>query len=297
MRYTQKDIRERLGFTRDTLRLYEQRGIISPEIDPANGYRYYDDWQVNLLWDAKFYQGMGFSLSEVQEILQHDSLLDLCGRMAARVDDLAEEVRLKRLVLGETEHRLTCIREVDELMGSYRLVQHEGCYFVPKRRDHDFEGALTPAIDFSNRYASLMAPYFWFPSLGEDHYFWGYAMRSSAYDTLGVELGEGRVERFEATSALVTCVDAGERWGFGLSLFGGACRRGARPRPAACGYGAWGSGGSRSRGRELSPLPARVSAGCGRGWAGRSAAKLARRMLRRSPFYPRGLKVVSKIWC
>ena len=221
VRYMQKDIRERLGFTRDTLRLYEQRGIISPEIDPANGYRYYDDWQVNLLWDAKFYQGMGFSLAEVQDILQRDSLAGLRGRMAGRVDDLAREVRLKQLVLAETEHRLTYIREVDELLGSYRLVQHEGCYFVPKRRDHDFEGALTPAIDFSNRFASLMAPYFWFPSLGEDHYFWGYAMRSSTYDALGVELGEGRVERLEATKALVTCVDAGERWGFGLSLFEG----------------------------------------------------------------------------
>lgn len=49
MRCTQKDIRERLGFTRDQLRLYERRGIIQPEIDPANDYRYYDDWQVDLL--------------------------------------------------------------------------------------------------------------------------------------------------------------------------------------------------------------------------------------------------------
>lgn len=69
MRYTQKDIRQKLGFTRDALRLYEKRGIIQPEIDPGNGYRYYDDWQMNLLWDCKYYQAMGFSLAEVQELL------------------------------------------------------------------------------------------------------------------------------------------------------------------------------------------------------------------------------------
>lgn len=63
MRYTQKDIRQKLGFTRDALRLYEKRGIIQPEIDPGNGYRYYDDWQMNLLWDCKYYQAMGFSLA------------------------------------------------------------------------------------------------------------------------------------------------------------------------------------------------------------------------------------------
>lgn len=82
MRYTQKDIRERLGFSRDTLRFYEQRGIIKPEVDSKNGYRYYDDWQVNLLWDAKYYQGMGFSLAEVQEILQRETLGGLRERMA-----------------------------------------------------------------------------------------------------------------------------------------------------------------------------------------------------------------------
>lgn len=221
MRYTQKDIRERLGFTRDTLRFYEQRGIIEPEVDPANGYRYYDDWQVNLLWDAKYYQGMGFSLAEVQQILQRESLAGLRGRMEQRVDDLAREVRLKQLVLAETEHQLGNMREVDELLGAYRLASYEGRLFVPKRHDHEFEAARTPAAEFSDRYASLMSPYFWFPNLASDHYFWGYAMRESTYEALEEEVGAGQVERLEASTALVTCVDAGERWGFGLSLFDG----------------------------------------------------------------------------
>lgn len=82
MRCTQKDIREKLGITRDTLRFYEQKGIIEPEIDPTNGYRYYDDWQVNLLWDCKHYQAMGFSLAEVLEILKTDS----AGQLRERIE-------------------------------------------------------------------------------------------------------------------------------------------------------------------------------------------------------------------
>lgn len=219
MRYTQKDIRERLGFTRDTLRFYEQRGIISPEVDPANGYRYYDDWQVNLLWDAKYYQGMGFSLAEVQEILERDTLDGLRSRVAGRVEDLEQEIRLKRLLLAETEHQLGFMRQIESMRDTCEVVRHEGCLFIPKRRDHAFEGKATPAIDFSNRYTSLMAPYFWFPDVSEDHYFWGYAMRSSTLAALGDDPGEGCVKRFEATDALMTCFDAGERGSFALPLF------------------------------------------------------------------------------
>ena len=49
MRYTQKDVCRAFDIKRDTLRHYERLGIIEPEVDPSNGYRYYDDWQINLL--------------------------------------------------------------------------------------------------------------------------------------------------------------------------------------------------------------------------------------------------------
>ena len=99
MRYTQKDMRERLGISRDTLRLYERRGIIQPEVDPSNGYRYYDSWQVNLIWDCKLYQGMGFSLAEIGEILHEDDLDALRGRVRDRRDALARELRRLELEL------------------------------------------------------------------------------------------------------------------------------------------------------------------------------------------------------
>lgn len=221
MRYTQKDIRERLGFSRDTLRFYEQRGIIKPEVDPKNGYRYYDDWQVNLLWDAKYYQGMGFSLAEVQEILQRETLGGLRERMAGRTEELERELRIKRLVLRETEHQLDNMRQIEGSLGTYRVVEYEGCLFVPKRRDHSFDTKVTPATEFGNRNAGLMAPYFWFPDISEPHYHWGYAMRASTYEALGEHVGTGHYEQFAGGPALMTYLDAGERGSFSRPLFQG----------------------------------------------------------------------------
>lgn len=134
MRYTQKDIRARLGFTRDQLRLYEKRGLIQPEIDPANGYRYYDDWQVDLLWDCRYYQAMGFSLAEIAEITRADDLEELEERIDLRVSALERELRFQELVLEESRRNLDMLRESKSLLGGFRLGRHEGCVFVPLRR-------------------------------------------------------------------------------------------------------------------------------------------------------------------
>ena len=114
MRYTQKDIRQKLGFTRDALRLYEKRGIIQPEIDPGNGYRYYDDWQMNLLWDCKYYQAMGFSLAEVQELLTARTPGDIESQLARREEEMRHDLRRRELALSEHS------RFMEELRSSER---------------------------------------------------------------------------------------------------------------------------------------------------------------------------------
>lgn len=234
MRYTQKDMRELLGFSRDTLRLYERRGIIHPQIDPHNGYRYYDDWQVNLLWDCRYYQGMGFSLAQIEQILQHDSLEGLETRLDTRCDQLKQDLRYQRLVLDECERNLSLMREVSKLMGTYQLQTTEECVFVPKRREHELcSEPNSPAVAFSNRHAGLMAPYFLFPEAGVDTYYWGFAMRASVYKKLGENVDDSAIMLLKSRKALMTCIDAGERWSFGQHLFEDLCaeaqRRGLQP--------------------------------------------------------------------
>lgn len=95
MRYTQKDICKAFDVTRDTLRHYERLGILVPEVDPTNCYRYYDDWQISLLWECKRYQAMGFSLSEISQILHADLLERFGGRIERCVEELEHELVLR----------------------------------------------------------------------------------------------------------------------------------------------------------------------------------------------------------
>lgn len=164
---------------------------------------------------------MGFSLAEVQEILQRETLGGLRERMAGRTEERERELRIKRLVLRETEHQLDNMRQIEGSLGTYRVVEYEGCLFVPKRRDHSFDTKVTPATEFGNRNAGLMAPYFWFPDISEPHYHWGYAMRASTYEALGEHVGTGHYEQFAGGPALMTYLDAGERGSFSRPLFQG----------------------------------------------------------------------------
>lgn len=250
MRCTQKEIREKLGITRDTLRFYEQKGIIQPEIDPANGYRYYDDWQVNLLWDCKFYQSMGFSLTEIQQILASDGLPTIQQRMKRRADEVERELERKKLELALMRQHVEDMERAPHELGRIELSHFDGCVYVPVRENHGFRQNVDPgAVAFMNANMSIAQPLFWFPRHDRDHYYWGYAMSKVMHEALtGPQMPKGSpvdggspdgLTIIDAAPALETWLDAGDRWSFGLDLFDGlvaeAHSRGLEPRGEICG--------------------------------------------------------------
>ena len=138
MRYTQKDIRQKLGFTRDALRLYEKRGIIQPEIDPGNGYRYYDDWQMNLLWDCKYYQAMGFSLAEVQELLTARTPGDIESQLARREEEMRHDLRRRELALSEHSRFMEELRSSESDLGVVEERDFAGLHLRRRARGASF---------------------------------------------------------------------------------------------------------------------------------------------------------------
>lgn len=240
MRYTQKDICKAFDITRETLRHYERLGILSPEIDPINGYRYYDDWQINLLWECKRYQAMGFSLGEVGQILHADSLAEFGSRIERRVDEQERELEYQRLCLEWARDYRRLLRNVGDLMGSYRVVNVPRLRYVARREAHDLllDEGRSEAGSFVNAHQAICSPFALFPSRDEGRYYWGFAMRADWYDLLGGP-HEGSLE-LPGGRALVTCVDAGERGRFGIELFSGLMEQaealGERPAGPLYGY-------------------------------------------------------------
>lgn len=57
------------GVTVRTLQHYDRIGLLTPEKDPANGYRLYDDRAVDRLQEILLFRGLGMPLQEIRGIL------------------------------------------------------------------------------------------------------------------------------------------------------------------------------------------------------------------------------------
>ena len=57
------------GITVRTLHHWEQKGLITPEHDPVNGYRYYHDRDVEKVTAILGYRAIGMSLDTVRTIM------------------------------------------------------------------------------------------------------------------------------------------------------------------------------------------------------------------------------------
>lgn len=229
MRYTQKDICRAFDIKRDTLRHYERLGIIQPQIDAGNGYRYCDDWQINLLWECKRYQAMGFSLAQVRDILHRDTLADVEQSVDERLNNMEWELAYQTMALESMRTYRAMLSGAADRLGRYRLRTFPQVRFVARREVHDLllDERSTEAGSFVNRnQAVCLPPMAYFPSAREERYYWGFAMAADRYEKLGGP-ADGYVE-LPASRVLTTCVDAGERWGFGQALFEGLLNEAAR---------------------------------------------------------------------
>ncbi len=234
MRYTQKDIYQAFGIKRETLRHYERLGIITPEIAP-NGYRFYDDWQINLLWDAKRYQAMGFTLAQIRDILHRDGLSDVQELVVARKEEMERELAYRNMALEEMRLFQQRLAEIEMRIDTYDVIELPEARFIPRREVHDllFDERLDESTRFAiENQAVCMPPCAFLPDAYGKTYYWGFAMRTDRYERLGGP--ESGFVTLPAGRALVTCVDAGERWSFGQTLFTNlleeANRRDERPR-------------------------------------------------------------------
>lgn len=103
------DVARQAGVSVDTLRFYEQRGLISAQ-RAANGYRLYSDETVQLVGYIKLAQRLGFSLAEIGENLpqlwnaQHASserLAELFAEKIGLLDERIEHLQMLRAVLAQ----------------------------------------------------------------------------------------------------------------------------------------------------------------------------------------------------
>ena len=97
--YRAKDLYQNLGLTRETLRYYEEIGLIAPERNQSSQYREFTFEDVSRLMSIDFYKKRGFSPLEIRELTAAGKHSDL-DVLDKKISDIEETIRAGQRILG-----------------------------------------------------------------------------------------------------------------------------------------------------------------------------------------------------
>ncbi|KAA9150976.1 MerR family transcriptional regulator [Microbacterium lushaniae] len=109
------ELASRAGVNPETIRYYERRGLLGNPERTLGGHRIYDEDAVTLLRVIKAAQALGFTLMEIEELIETGS------HAHRRRPRLAESARAK---LAEVEAKM---RALDQMAGTLREVIANDC--------------------------------------------------------------------------------------------------------------------------------------------------------------------------
>ena len=121
MRYKIGNVAKMLGISRDLLRYYEKKGVVHPQKDKGNDYRYYDTWDINFLLDCIWYKQFGFGIDQIAHMITDCSYEELLSGLDDKREEIRRIIRQQELLLGRIgEHREQIARINKEMIAALR---------------------------------------------------------------------------------------------------------------------------------------------------------------------------------
>ncbi|MEK2689436.1 MerR family transcriptional regulator [Bdellovibrio sp. GT3] len=106
-----------IGVSAKALRLYEDMGLLKSHVRGENGYRYYDETQLDLARRLKEFKDLGFTLAEIKALLEADESLDsdkLATSMHVRLKDISQQAELLKSQKEQIECILSSLQKKQE---------------------------------------------------------------------------------------------------------------------------------------------------------------------------------------
>ena len=102
------ELSKNTGFQVETLRYYENQGLLTPVSRTASGYRVYDNESLKQLKFIRKAKSVGFSLNEISELLKLRVERDKhsCGDVKSIAEQKITEIDQKMRELGEMRNAL-----------------------------------------------------------------------------------------------------------------------------------------------------------------------------------------------
>lgn len=118
--FTIGDVSKRLGISRDSLRFYEKKGIISPQ-KLENGYRCYSYEDIRRLLDIMFYRRLNFSIEDINQIVHQSSFGSYYTMIQEKIAEEKQEVERHRRSLIHLKYLTQLYKNIDDYLNEYDI--------------------------------------------------------------------------------------------------------------------------------------------------------------------------------
>ena len=85
------DVESIVGLSKKSIRYYEEMGLIAPERNSNNGYRFYNEMNLRQLKIIKFLRELGVPVQELKKVMKNEISLREC--IESRLIKIAQERR------------------------------------------------------------------------------------------------------------------------------------------------------------------------------------------------------------
>ena len=184
-----------LGISPDLLRYYEKKGVVSPEKDQNNDYRYYDFWDINFLMDCLWFKNFGFSIEQIADIVHIPSTAELDAMLLDKEKELRRTMNRCRLLLQRSEEHRRDLARIDTLLYRceiadspefIRFINRVGNSYMVMDGLQDMARPWLRVLPFNHRYFEINADAE-LPGT-EENYRWGFSLSRDYAEALDFEI-------------------------------------------------------------------------------------------------------------
>ena len=108
------------GVNVQTVRRYDEKGILSSKRDPKSGYRYYNASDIGMMINARNYRKHGVSLNKAAELLSSDTNHNL-KILYEQKKTQENEIKIQQLKLQMLNEKISAIHKSDYFLSHCNL--------------------------------------------------------------------------------------------------------------------------------------------------------------------------------
>ncbi|CEP80002.1 MerR family transcriptional regulator [Paraclostridium sordellii] len=137
--YSVGQVAKFLGVSRDTLKFYEDKGLVNPKKNAENGYREYNQFDIYDITTINFYREIDIEIKKIQEIRTNKSIDDLELLLEEKEQVILDEIEYKKLLLKKVK----LIKEDCE-----KIKQYLGKYTIKEMKPLEVKGEIKNITDY-----------------------------------------------------------------------------------------------------------------------------------------------------